>query len=408
MRTFFNRYQHVFYLVLMLILLIINAYALIIPMPLALVVSFMLIILLVLDVKSSAKKALDQEIFTFEANTLKANREINLRSKQLETIIQAITFPLILLDHHKNITKVNQSFINLAKIDKIEDLSIIHIDILRFIDQAFLKETERSVQMLIDDQDYRVFSIPIYEAQRFSGMLFIFQNITEVLERERMQKRFIADASHELKTPIAAIKGMIEILNRPNFKDQVTQQEFQEQIEYETRRMETIVNDMLHLSRLSSKHQLIDYSSFNLNELVHEMIQSYKSEFIKKDIELRVVINESVIVHSDREKLHQILSNLLSNALKYTQQGYISITHSQDDQTWTLYIEDSGQGIKEELQSLIFDRFYRVDESRSRHTGGSGLGLAIVKTYVERLNGSIRVESTIGIGSRFILTFPKL
>lgn len=407
MRQFFNQYRHFLYVITLMFLLVVNSYLLIIPMRLAITVVFGFIILLIVDLKSFFKQELDQKLYSYEADTLKATRETNLRSKQLETIIQSITFPLILLDHKKNIAKMNQSFFDLNHQTHINDLSVLHDEVKRFIDFSFLKEIERNAQLLIDDQDYRVFSIPIFDAQRFSGMLFIFQNITEVLERERMQKRFIADASHELKTPISAIKGMIEILNRPEFDDALTQTEFQTQIEYEAKRMESIVQDMLHLSRLSFKHQLIQYSRFNLYDLVQELTQSYKPEFIKKQLELIINIESLQLVYSDREKLLQILSNLFSNALKYTHEGYIALTYSENESSWTIQIKDTGQGIKEEFQSVVFDRFYRVDESRSRQTGGSGLGLAIVKTYVESLNGRIQLESTYGQGSQFTLTFTK-
>jgi two-component system phosphate regulon sensor histidine kinase PhoR len=407
MKQLIHTHRHILYLLGLMSVLIINSYVLIVPMRLAILGVFGLIVLLIVDKQSSFQNELDQKIFTYEADTLKATRETNLRSKQLETIIQSITFPLILLDSKKNIAKMNQSFLELNHQSQINDLSVLHSEVQRFIDFSFLKEIDRSSQLLIDDQDYRVFSIPIFDAQRFSGMLFIFQNITEVLERERMQKRFIADASHELKTPIAAIKGMIEILNRPEFNDHLTQAEFQTQIEYEAKRMENIVSDMLHLSRLSSKHQLIQYSNFNLYDLIHELTQSYRPEFITKNIELVLNISVQQSVYSDREKLLQIMSNLISNALKYTSEGSIALTYSETDTSWSIRVKDTGQGIKEEFQSMIFDRFYRVDESRSRQTGGSGLGLAIVKTYVESLNGRIQVDSTYGQGSEFSLIFTK-
>ena len=179
------------------------------------------------------KIRIDQLIRQYQQEMNIVNKESSLRTKQLESIVSNINFPMVLIDQHAQILLVNDSFLKLNNISEIKQLnenSPLHSELRNFMREAFLKEISNQKTMSIQQQDYSALSIPIYENGRYMGCLYIFQNITYILERERIQKRFIADASHELKTPVSAIKGMIEILNRPNFKDDETILDFQQQI----------------------------------------------------------------------------------------------------------------------------------------------------------------------------------
>ena len=238
------------------------------------------------------------------------------------------------------------------------------------------------------------------------GCLYIFQNITYILERERIQKRFIADASHELKTPVSAIKGMIEILNRPNFKDDETLLDFHQQIEIETKRMENIIQDMLTLSRNTAKNVLLNIEHFNPYLLINDVIRSQQSHVQQKHLNVENKLSEDMMIEADRDKFYHIFSNLLSNAIKSSVQGTIRFESSMDDRFLSIRIQDEGVGMHSSEIPYIFERYYRIDESRSRDTGGSGLGLAIVKTYVNAHQGTIEVQSEEGKGSSFICNFP--
>jgi two-component system phosphate regulon sensor histidine kinase PhoR len=226
------------------------------------------------------------------------------------------------------------------------------------------------------------------------------------LERERIQKRFIADASHELKTPVSAIKGMIEILNRPDFKDEETLLDFHQQIEIETKRMENIIQDMLTLSRNTAKNVLLNIEQFNPYQLINDVIRSQQSSIQQKRLLVENKLSKALNIEADRDKFYHIFSNLLSNAIKSSSKGKIHFESSLDDRYLSILIHDEGVGMHASEIPYIFERYYRIDESRSRDTGGSGLGLAIVKTYVNAHQGTIEVHSEEGKGSTFICQFP--
>ena len=259
------------------------------------------------------KIRIDQLIRQYQQEMNIVNKESSLRTKQLESIISNINFPMVLIDQHAQILLVNDSFLKLNNISEIKQLnenSPLHSELRNFMREAFLKEISNQKTMSIQQQDYSALSIPIYENGRYMGCLYIFQNITYILERERIQKRFIADASHELKTPVSAIKGMIEILNRPNFKDDETLLDFHQQIEIETKRMENIIQDMLTLSRNTAKNVLLNIEHFNPYLLINDVIRSQQSHVQQKHLNVENKLSEDMMIEADRDKFYHIFSNL--------------------------------------------------------------------------------------------------
>jgi two-component system phosphate regulon sensor histidine kinase PhoR len=377
---------------------------------LLLIIAFFGILLLILNEINIKKIKSERLLIDYQDQMSQMNKQSNLRYKQLETIVTNINFPLALLDNKGMFLISNESFLRLNKISKIVELkedNQLNTDVSVFMRESYLKEANFQRGLSINGQDYNALSITIYENNRFVGTLFIFQNITNILERERIQKRFITDASHELKTPISAIKGMIEILNRDDFNDQETLIDFHNQIEVETKRMEKIINDMLNLSRSSSKNVLLDMSVFNLHDLVNEVSKSYTMLIKEKKLDFINEIDTELKLYADKDKFYHIISNLLSNSIKSSEKGELRITSRMVNNRFELSIKDDGIGIEPNEIPYIFDRYYRVDESRSRQTGGSGLGLAIVKAYVQAHKGQIEVKSSLNVGTTFKLIFPK-
>lgn len=391
------------------VLLLINENVKFIDNYLLILIVFVLILYLFIDEVNIKKIKSERLLYEYQEQMFQINKQSNLRYKQLETIVSNINFPLALLDNKAVFLLSNESFLRMNDISTISVLkedSALNSDIRAFMRESFLKESNLQRSLSINGQDYNALSITIYENNRFVGTLFIFQNITSILERERIQKRFIADASHELKTPISAIKGMIEILNRSDFNDEETMIDFHHQIEIESKRMEDIINDMLNLSRYSSKNVLLDLSVFNLNELVNDVNRSYNTLIKEKKLKLVNDVDPNITMYADKDKFFHIISNLISNAIKSSDKGEIHIYCNRTSVMFELMIKDEGVGIHQDEIPYIFDRYYRVDESRSRQTGGSGLGLAIVKAYVQAHKGHIEVKSTLNEGSTFILLFP--
>jgi signal transduction histidine kinase len=171
--------------------------------------------------------------------------------------------------------------------------------------------------------------------------------------------------------------------------------------------MEKIINDMLNLSRSSSKNVLLDMSVFNLHDLVNEVSKSYTMLIKEKKLDFINEIDTELKLYADKDKFYHIISNLLSNSIKSSEKGELRITSRMVNNRFELSIKDDGIGIEPNEIPYIFDRYYRVDESRSRQTGGSGLGLAIVKAYVQAHKGQIEVKSSLNVGTTFKLIFPK-
>ena len=392
------------------ILLLVNENIQFVDSNILIIIVFLVVLYLFFDEVNVKKIKSERLLYEYQEQMFQINKQSNLRYKQLETIVSNINFPLALLDNKGMFLLSNDSFLRMNDISSIsilKDDSPINSDVRVFMRESYLKESNLQRSVSINGQDYNALSITIYENNRFVGTLFIFQNITSILERERIQKRFIADASHELKTPVSAIKGMVEILNRPSFNDQETLVDFLKQIELESKRMESIINDMLNLSRYSSKNVLLDLSTFNVHDLINEVFRSYSTLLKEKKLAFSNDVSSDLLIYADKDKFYHILSNLVSNSIKSSDKGTIRVFSNLTPYKLELVIQDEGIGIRQEEIPYIFDRYYRVDESRSRQTGGSGLGLAIVKAYVQVHKGQIDVTSELNVGTQFTIILPS-
>lgn len=345
-----------------------------------------------------------------EALSRSQERNFQLKSSQLETIVNNLPFPIALIDLRGNIVLHNQVFLNFNSSDKAPatyEHEGFMPEVRSFLRQAYLKENNLVKILRLPNSDYQAISVPIYDNKRFNGSLLMFLDVTQILEGEKMQKRFIADASHELKTPLSSILGMVQILNRPGFADRDTQTEFMQQIENETRRMDNIIQDLLVLSKISAQKILLNTVPVSLRQLISESQAPLKQQFLEHNNRFELSVDAQLTWMLDRDKFHQVFTNLLTNALKFTQDGIISVSAELIESMCVIKVSDTGSGIREEDQRYIFERFFRSDPSRSRGSGGSGLGLAIVKSYVQAHRGEIEVSSELGKGTTFTIRLPR-
>jgi two-component system phosphate regulon sensor histidine kinase PhoR len=276
-------------------------------------------------------------------------------------------------------------------IDYLSDA--IQVEVRNFMKDSYLKESSVIRNIHVIDRDYLTLAIPFQENNRYSGCLLIFQDVTFYMEGDRMQKRFIADASHELRTPLSAIKGMVEILNRKDFDDEATRVEFLKQIQEESQRMETIIQDLLTLSRISSKKIVLQTQRVSLYDVVENSFSTLKQEFQAKGVQFVNLTQPCGLITMDPQKMHNVFTNLF-------------VSCSQSDQSVEIKVRDTGAGIPAQDLPHIFDRFYRVEKHRARASGGSGLGLAIVKGIVETHGGIMSVASVEGEGTTFTIILP--
>ena len=240
------------------------------------------------------------------------------------------------------------------------------------------------------------------------GTVIVLQDITEVLRLEQVRSDFVANASHELKTPISAIRGFVEtILDDTAMPDEV-QQRFLERIRNQAARLDHIVQDLIHLSRFDTHARKMSIARIDLGFLLRQVFKAKSEDAADVSVELCLEVNDTdIAVEGESEALDQMVNNLVDNAIKYTPSGgKVILRLSRLGHMAVIEVEDTGIGIPEEEQQRIFERFYRVDRARSRDQGGTGLGLAIVKHVAQSHKGSVMVVSEVNKGSTFTVRLP--
>lgn len=241
------------------------------------------------------------------------------------------------------------------------------------------------------------------------GIIILLQDITQRQKLENMQMDFVANVSHELKTPLTTIKSYTETLLDGCVDDLATVNEFLEIIDNEADRMNRLVKDLLQLSRLDNNQEILNRKEGNLISLLKVAVKKVELTAANKDQHLNCLFNdeERIPVDMDKDRVEQVILNIISNAIKYTTEGgRIDIDALKMNKNAIITITDNGIGIPETEQSRVFERFFRVDKARSRALGGTGLGLAISKQIVEGHLGTIELESKEGKGTKVTITLP--
>ncbi|MCC5942452.1 MAG: HAMP domain-containing histidine kinase [Balneolaceae bacterium] len=227
----------------------------------------------------------------------------------------------------------------------------------------------------------------------------------ELKKLYQKQAQFFADITHEIRNPLHTIAGSIEMLQLGQL-DEKQQKKYLLTAERQTHRINRLFKDLVTLQRYDSDGQFIQKKRFNINQAIQMIAELYDSEASEKGLKLQAS-NRSFTVEADPDKIEQVLENLISNAIKFTNSGTISMNAREDNGQVIVEVLDTGIGISEEHLERLFDRFYRTDKARSRDKGGTGLGLSVVKSILDAHNSDIHVESTPGEGSRFWFTLPN-
>lgn len=278
--------------------------------------------------------------------------------------------------------------------------------------QGVLQSSFIEAASVIDGEKryYKITASPLLKAK--SGQVYtvigVFHDVTDLKRAERVRNEFVSNASHELRTPLTSIKGYMDtLLGDLQSGRAETALEFAKIISNNVNRLVELVQDLLEISKLES-YPSLKLEPFDLGELTHEVVESLEQEVLKKDQVVKISIEESELT-ADRLKVAQVLSNLVYNAIRYIpEKGVIEIIwqRSLRGEGAELIVRDNGPGIESQHLPRLFERFYRVDRSRSRDQGGTGLGLAIVKHIVEAHGGWVKVKSQVGLGTEFRCYFP--
>ena len=243
------------------------------------------------------------------------------------------------------------------------------------------------------------------------GAVFVFHDVTELRRLERMRQDFVANASHELKTPLASIKAYTETLLDWALHDETVNSRFLQGIDEQVERLNQLILDLLSLARIEAGHEPFDHRPLQLVPVVEACVEAHRSRAETKNLNLTFepgALDATALVLADEEAIRQIVDNLIDNAINYTPEGgSVSVSCFGDHDEACIEVGDTGIGIPRDDLPRIFERFYRVDKARSRELGGTGLGLSIVKHLMQSIGGQIDVASRVGSGSKFTVHIPR-
>ena len=357
--------------------------------------------------------------FNFMMETMENTiEEVEYKHLQLTSVLKSISHGILVIDIDGNIILINDEARKMIKskcIGKEEGKHIkqvIHVEkILNGIEKYIGSKENNCEKLKLEDETvYKLKIDPVYlqnSKNAIIGSIINIENITEIVKLENMRRDFVANVSHELKTPLTSINGFVEtlIINEDLPSDK--RNRFLAIIQKESDRLKRLIEDILLLSSIESKNNLVTENVllYNVFKEVYEMIS-----YIASSKHIKIYYNfedENVAIQAYGDYIKQLFLNLIDNAIKYTPEGgTVIINQFTRNNEITIEVIDNGVGIPKEDQDKIFQRFYRVDKARSRSVGGTGLGLAITKHIVNSLQGNISVESKLGEGSKFIVTIP--
>ncbi len=344
--------------------------------------------------------------------------EISSEKSKLDAIINNMADGLMAVDREGVVVLYNKSLLKLLETKGIvfygNNLLQLSRDLgteLRLSDVKNALSEEGTGSFAIETKNKKVLKVSCAyfndEARIQTGYILLFQDITEAKQLDDMRKEFVANVSHELKTPITTIKTYAETLLTGSVDDKELEQSFLATIEKEADRMSALVRDLLQLSHIDFKKTKWELQEYELAEIIRECIDHLKIFYREKSQTLTFLPQTTATVYVDRTKIKQVFVNIISNAIKYTpQDGNIVITMELGAQEVSVRIVDDGIGIPDGDVHRIFERFYRVDKGRSRSQGGTGLGLAIAQDIVHAHNGRLFAKSKLGKGSEFVVTLP--
>lgn len=344
-------------------------------------------------------------------------QEMDLERSKLDTIFNYMTEGVVAVDINGNIIHANPIALEILKLDQEENLSLMTfnkgvfpLEKINLMNIDYNKEDtlEGEETLQLNSQVYKVKYAPFKnERNNIGGLIIVFQDITKEHKLDNMRKEFVANVSHELKTPITTIKSYTETLMDSEV-DSRTEKNFLNVIDNECDRMARLVRDLLQLSNLDYKKVDWKREEVSLDKLLQDILLKLEFTFKEKNQEMILHIEEELPdIVIDKDGIEQVILNIISNAIKYTEnQGKIEIFLGNIDDFITIKVKDNGIGIPVEDQGRIFERFYRVEKGRSRESGGTGLGLAIAKEIIEAHKGEISINSGIGEGTTVRIKIP--
>ncbi|MBS9339138.1 cell wall metabolism sensor histidine kinase WalK [Fructobacillus sp. M2-14] len=359
---------------------------------------------------------LAQSVNVMSQKIASSTEMISNEKNRLYSVLHHMNDGVLLTDARGRLTIINQVASNYLKINEYETLGKPVFDILDMPEYQNIRDLIKTKKPFTMDLGDRIIEVRISMIKDPSGMInaliLILRDVTVQLKTEEERKAFVSNVSHELRTPLTTVTSYVEVLVEGAKENPEVMDNFLSVIQNETGRMTRMVSDLLELSRMDQGTMEVKTELVNLNALMNFVLDRFDmilsndhNELNKKPLKIeRHIPEEEYWVDVDHDKIMQVLDNLLNNAMKYSPDGgTITVTLQKHGENVQVAISDQGLGIPKKDQERVFDRFFRVDKSRSRAMGGTGLGLAISKEVIETFGGKIWVESEEGVGSTFKL-----
>ena len=349
-------------------------------------------------------------------------REINIldNSARLQAVLSSMIEGVLAIDSKGRVMLANGAACDMLQLAHSDIFGRVFVEIFRIpeLSDAIEKTQSESTFSQCEFQtrelprkiiSARVSVLSYTQSSRTPGIAIVLHDVTDLRQLETMRRDFVANVSHELKTPLASIKAYAETLKLGAIDDRQKNVEFVEHIEAQADLLNEQIQDLIQLARVESGQKHWEIAPISINEIATTCIKRFASEADSRRIEVTLTPSEEeLFVKADKDGVETILSNLISNALHYTtENGRVDVRISNLNTFVKIEVDDDGIGISPDHHARIFERFYRVDKARSREHGGTGLGLAIVKHLCQAFGGSVELKSSLGTGSCFIVKLPN-
>ncbi len=347
-----------------------------------------------------------------------SSREANLRdnSSRIQAVLTSMIEGVVAIDASGNVILANDAACEMLQVDQTrlvhgKLLEVVRIPALqRAVEETQLRRMYSRVefQTLVEPRRIIAARVSVMAGGIHPGVAIVLHDVTEIRRLESMRKDFVANVSHELKTPLAAIKAYAETLRMGAMNDPAKCDHFLAQIESHADLLTQQVQDLLTLAKVESDQTQFDIKPEKFEPICRACVDSFLDLAANKSIRLEYTpLSENLMGRVDKNELLTILNNLVSNSIRYTpENGQVILTSYAESRSAVIEVTDTGIGIAPEHQPRIFERFYRVDGARTRDLGGTGLGLSIVKHLTQRMGGSVHLTSTMGKGSKFKIKLP--
>ena len=353
-------------------------------------------------------------------NTAPVVNKTNKDDLGKRVIIEELEDQFFALDKYNLIKYLNKS----AKqrfgenlIDKNISSVVRDSKLLETIEEAIKDQTTKNVNVEINLPSYQLYKIyiipgPTHLFPETDSVVLFLKDFTEITKAQKLKTDFVANVSHELRTPLVSIKGSLETILGPASDDKVAQKKFMSIMSDQVLRMENLINDLLILSRIELEEHIKPNKIVNLNDIFTNIKSNFELILKKKKINLQIELMETTLVFGDNDKLLTVFSNLIDNAIKYSQDGkniYIKSQNSEGKligKNMLINIKDEGIGIPQDLIPRITERFFRVDTEKSKKVGGTGLGLAIMKHIISQHRGDYEILSKVNEGTEIKIFLP--